>query len=377
MASGATREMYQHSLVSAQETMDQALEAKTNHEREKLGVELATFLGGLGPGYATDLLHVGAEDLLVFMEAHWQQHHAGSSLPGLDYLVASPSGLRSAISHLSTLFKRLGRGDSYDEATGVGNPCKSSLIQLYKQGYGKKLWRLGYQESSAVPLTVEKLHRLVQHLDQQFNSDGKPMIKVIIVRDLVLTLYNWISTMRSKDGGQICLLDFHDVNERQLFPNGYDINVPLPSELWIRPTHGTKTNKQSRNHQDPVHLKLNDEPQFCVLRRLWSFLQLCHRLGQPVQHYVFRPLTANRRCFKEAPLSSSSFIKMLQAHLVAMAAFNGETGHSLRRGGLQHTNATQGRLAAAVQSHIKTPRVLDGYLNEHRHYQRPGYQAGP
>ena len=100
MASGATREMYQHSLVSAQETMDQALEAKTNHEREKLGVELATFLGGLGPGYATDLLHVGAEDLLVFMEAHWQQHHAGSSLPGLDYLVASPSGLRSALSHL-------------------------------------------------------------------------------------------------------------------------------------------------------------------------------------------------------------------------------------------------------------------------------------
>ena len=56
MDSGATRGMYQHSLVSAQETMDQALEAKTNHEREKLGVELATFLGGLGPGYATDQL---------------------------------------------------------------------------------------------------------------------------------------------------------------------------------------------------------------------------------------------------------------------------------------------------------------------------------
>lgn len=373
LSNSATQTIYQQSLSFASAVIDNALEDKTNQARDQLGLELSSFLQSLGSDYSTDLKHVGPEDLLVFMEQHWLKKHAGSHVPGIDHLVASPSGVNSAFSHLSTLFRRLGRGESYDEQTGVGNPCKSQLITLYKQGYGKTLWRQGYQESSAVPLQVTKLEPLVLHLDKEIQRTEKPVHRLLASRDLVLVLYNWTSGMRGKDGGQLCIPDFCNKEKQAIFKNGYDPLLPLPAEVWIFPTHGTKTNKQSRNKQDPVHLQLHENPKLCTLRRLWEFMRQHSLSGHPITHYIFRPLAPSHCGFKEAPLTSSCSIKMLQQRLKAAGLFNGETGHSLRRGGVQHTHATQGRLAAAEQSQIKTPRVLDRYLNEFRHFQRSGY----
>lgn len=353
--------------------MSNALEEKTNQARDRLGQELSYFLQSLGSEYSTDLMHVGPEDLLVFMEQHWLKKHAGSYVPGIDHLVASPSGVNSAFSHLSTLFRRLGRGDTYDEATGLGNPCRSNLITLYKQGYGKGMWRLGYQESSAVPLHVTKLKPLITHLDKEIQCTDKPLARLLASRDLALVLYNWTSGMRGKDGGQLCIPDFCDVDKQPIFKKGYDPLLPLPTEVWILPTHGTKTNKQSRIKQDPVHLQLHDDHTLCTLRRLWTFMYQSSLSGHAITHYVFRPLTPSHSKFKEVPMTSSCSIKMLQQRLKAANLYNGETCHSLRRGGVQHTHATLGRLAAAEQSQIKTPKILDRYLNEFRHLQRPGF----
>ena len=123
-----------------------------------------------------------------------------------------------------------------------------------------------------------------------------------------------------------------------------------------------------------MHLVLKPEtPEVCSLRRLWAFLRLCHATGLTVTHYVLRPLTPDRRGFKEAPFSSNSYIKMLQRHLTAIGLFNGETGHSIRRGGIQYTHQTEGRLAAAQKSKHKHSKTLDLYLNETRHFGRPGF----
>ena len=58
------------------------------------------------------------EDVAVFFESSWLQHH-GSSLLEDGGVYAAPSYLDSAVSHLSGFFKRLGRESGYNYAQKV------------------------------------------------------------------------------------------------------------------------------------------------------------------------------------------------------------------------------------------------------------------
>ena len=82
----------------------------------------------------------------------------------------------------------------------------------------------------------------------------------------------------------------------------------------------------------------------------------------------------SRYQFKEALRSISPILKMFQARLVALGLFNGETAHSFRRGTLQATATSiggpLGQIAAALQGRIKTPKILERYLDPHRHQSR-------
>ena len=377
LAPDAAAAQYSRSLQSAAEVMTHANEPATNHAREKLGKEFSAWLHVLPPGYATDLQGAGPEDLLVFMDYQWLPRHAGSKLPGFEAPVASPQGVACALSHMSTLFKRIGRIGAYNDATGSGNPCESPIILLYKQGYRRKLWEAGYQESSAVPMTEPKLHQLILHLDDLIRGESNQMVQLGYARDIVMLLYSWDSSMRGKEGGKLCLPDLHDASQQQLFPDpaGYQVSLAQPSEIWIRPTHGTKVNKQGRNKQDPVRLVAGPNPCFCVVSRMWKYLKCCKVAKQPISHYLLRPFTSNKRGFKEKPYSSSSFGKRVKQLALTLGIYNGETGHSFRRGSLQHTHSVDGVLAAAEQGRIKTPAILARYLDPGRHQGRPGFHS--
>jgi hypothetical protein len=65
---------------------------------------------------------------------------------------------------------------------------------------------------------------------------------------------------------------------------------------------------------------------------------------------------------------------MFQARLTALGLNTGETAHSFRRGTLQSTASSiggpMGQLAAALQGRIKTPKILERYLDPNRHLGR-------
>ena len=66
------------------------------------------------------LLTCTPEDVAVFFESCWLRQHGSSQLRD-GQLHASPSYLASAVSHLSGLFKRLGREGHYNHSAQVGS----------------------------------------------------------------------------------------------------------------------------------------------------------------------------------------------------------------------------------------------------------------
>lgn len=368
----AATSLYAASLSAAASVISRATMDATVARRMALGRELQGWLARLPAPFPRTLSTVRPEDLLVFFESHWVPTHAGSSAPGLDHRVASPQGVSSAISHLATLFESLGRRGPYDRDTGQGNPCNCVEMRNYKQGYARTLWQAGYQERSAVPISLDKVTSLSSHLIRHVAALGPQapaLERLETLRDLCLVLYAWHSAMRGTEGGRLSLADLHDSQRRPLFPSGYDPSVPVPTDLWVLPGHGTKTNKRGRNHQDPVHLpaqaSLSDK-HLCFVTWLWFFLDQSHKTGQTVQHYIFRPLSPSWAAFQEQAYSCTSFAKMIKARLTAIGLYSGETTHSFRRGTLQATNAQAGILAAAVQGRIKTPQILNKYLDTQR-----------
>ena len=371
----AAGSLYRASLTQAAAVISRSTEDATVSRRLALGQELTQFLEALPADYPHSLLTARPEELLVFMQGSFIHKHGGTQLPGQPELVASPQGVSCALSHLSTLFESLGRRGPYDPSSGTGNPCDSSEIKRYKQGYSRDLWRAGYQETSAVPLDFQKLEAVLLDLRGQLSRSTSAFEVLSLERDALLMVYSWHSAMRGKEGGSLCLADLHRADRTQLFSLCYVPGTAAPPELLILPTHGTKTNKRTRTHQDPITISLQPPGSpFCFITRLWAYLAFAHQHGHPVTHYLFRPHEPSRDRFKEAPYSSSSLCKMFQARLVALGLFNGETAHSFRRGTLQATATSiggpLGQIAAALQGRIKTPKILERYLDPHRHQSR-------
>ena len=376
LASSDAARLNTDSLTAAASIISHANVDSTVQRRLTVSRELQLWLERLPPEYPRNLSTCRPEEILVFMQSHYIQTHVGSRSTGQP-LTASPSGVASTLSHLSTTFAGLGRQGPYDRLTNKGNPCDSVEITRFKQGYHRDMVSAGYQETSAVPSTLPKVEAVVTNLSARITGARPPLVNICTERDALLILYSWDSGMRGKDGGSLTLLDLTRVDRTPIFPHGYDSTVVLPTEVWILPTHGTKTNKRSRNHQEPIPLKQQapERASYCFLRRLWVYMAYCKEQGYPITHYLFRPLGPDRLSFKEAPTSSSSLNQTFKTQLKALGIYNGETPHGLRRGTLQATASSPGGvLAAALQGQIKTPSVLKRYLDPHRHEGRAKWQ---
>lgn len=157
--------------------------------------------------------------------------------------VAAPGSLQSAVSHLSTSMKMLGRSGAWDPDTRKGNPVQSAAVQLFLQGYEKKLRQEGYEEGSAVPWEEHEIHAVIDQLDKEaaeyrkeaerLLSAGRPLAAVLptikglmLDRDATAVAYEWEGLQRGKEGGSLTRADFKD-------EHGQEILSRLPALLQL------------------------------------------------------------------------------------------------------------------------------------------------
>jgi hypothetical protein len=330
-------------------------------------VEFASWLSSMPSESGKTLDNCCPGDLLVYMEDHWLPRHPGTMLPNGER-VASPSGVNGVLSNLSTAFGLLSRHGEYNDATGKGNPVLSSEVGLYRQGYKNQVWREGYQEGSAVPMTESKYRALISFMDGLCDSKSSVVEQLCIERDVCLYMYAWESSLRGKDAGKITLQDFFD--SRGVLLDLYSlVDVVEGFSLCIIP-NGTKTVKGRR--AEAQCFDMTEDTQFCFLSRLLSYVHHCKGAGFPITTYVFRPLDGTRKGFKEQAYMSSGLWHSIVKYLTLAGLFEGETAHSFRRGGLQAAFYTGSAAFTAVQerAQLKSPGIVKRYLNTARHIPR-------
>ena len=77
-------------------------------------------------------------------------------------------------------------------------------MEHLKKAYSRTAWQQGYEESSAVPMSIEKLHKLVDQLDDDSraaSSTGAHLDGLLLQRDAVAFLYAWECGQRGKEVG--------------------------------------------------------------------------------------------------------------------------------------------------------------------------------
>ena len=123
----AAQPMYHNALHSAQATISQAREVNTTQQREKTMQELNEWLSQLPTQWEKSLMTCTPADLIVFLQDHWLEAHAGTTLPDGSF-ISSPSGVNQCLSSMSTRVSLIGRVTSWTPETPSGNPIQSSLV---------------------------------------------------------------------------------------------------------------------------------------------------------------------------------------------------------------------------------------------------------
>ena len=141
--SWAAQQMYQKALHSARATISQAWEVNAIQRLDKTMQELNEWLSQLPTQWKKSLMTCTPADLIAFLQDHWLEAHAGTSLPN-GSLISSPSGVNQCLSSMSTGFCVIGKVTSWTPETPSGNPIQSSLVSSYRKGYRLGAWRSGY-----------------------------------------------------------------------------------------------------------------------------------------------------------------------------------------------------------------------------------------
>ena len=264
----------------------------------------------------------------------------------------------------------------WDEVTcPLGNPAVTFRVRKWVSGYSEELWRAGYREGSAVPLSPAKLVSLLSYLDTQSTRTGISGLDMLAsLRDALCYLYCWRSAMRGKEAGKLELSDLYRDRDGEV-PVDFPLSLVLPADtLLVVCCHGSKTVR--RQLCDPVLFTSGGPHTLDFVARLTFYLNACTQLGFGVTRYMFRPRVPGNRVLAETPYSNSSLSTNLRAHLTAMGEYGGESMHSFRRGMLQTAHAA-GVPKSVLQQHaqMKGSDNLEKYLDVERHKPRLARQA--
>lgn len=272
----------------------------TTAAREQSVKELSEWLAQLPAAYGLHLGNVSPEVLGAYVTQHWLPSHAGTILPNGDKL-AAPASLSAMLSHLSTHFQRLGRRGHYGLVQPhMGNPVDSFLVEHLEKAHSRRAWALGYEEGSAVPMSKEKLEKLIDLLDEDSRTAKGDHEVLVLQRDAVAFLYAWECGQRGKEVGQLRVANVQDVHGQPALPLAND--SPATAVEYIVAPSGTKTRKRQRAGILPVVLDPTRPMSFYLIRRLDLMMQIAAAGKQPITGFLFR--VTSGRSFLERGMTS-------------------------------------------------------------------------
>lgn len=138
------------------------------------------------------------------------------------------------LSHLSTMFRLVGRCGPWNPLTNEGNPIESEIINSHRAAYHASMLKRGYQKGSAIPISMDDHRALVSALDQELAAPDSPVKRLDLCCTALACCYLWEGGQRGKKVGRLELQDL-------TLPGGESASPALllghhpPAELVILP----------------------------------------------------------------------------------------------------------------------------------------------
>ena len=109
-----------------------------------------------------------------------QVHVVGCPHCGCPHWLAAGS-IDSLTGKLKTVFNENDRAGDWEERLGLGNPAASLLVRKYLKCIKEEQATAGLTPKQATPLFVDKLARLLDHLNRQLEACKTDPIKMYIL----------------------------------------------------------------------------------------------------------------------------------------------------------------------------------------------------
>ena len=298
-------------------------------QKDKLQEEFTNFLSAI-PG-EKHLLVATAKDVVRFLawkdksgrtKVHSPQCRYFSFSTGSKQTVCkcptrlAAGSVDSLIGKLRAIFATAGRGNSWNDVLGVGNPAAHTDVKKYLKAIQEEQAQARVTPKQAVPLFFEKLHALCKHLRTAvFVSNATPTQRYTAARDLAFFCLAFFSADRATDLGRTFTKEVG--------------RLPNHEGLIFNHTFG-KTLRGGNSNAFIV--KRCDNPTICPVANLETYVTLCDLMKVELRDgFLFRTLSP-RGEVSQSPFVGSAVANRLTLHLKDIGLHEGETMHSFRSG---------------------------------------------
>lgn len=219
-------------------------------------------------------------DIVAFIHGEWIPAHllnCRTTVEPAEEKIPSASAIKGIIGHLAKTYAMKGWKD-------VENPAKEESVTSYRDGYRNTLHDRGVREKRAKVMKERKVLDLVGYLTRLANEAvGIP--RVVLLMDRAAVLYLWESWARGKEAGEL--------EERQV---DREDGITLPG--WSKTVHSEPSGRVELAKESPGTTFLEGSAELLAEMGLQGI-----DFGKG---YLFRPLTTNRKGFKDEPLKSGT-----------------------------------------------------------------------
>jgi integrase len=228
----------------------------------------------------------------------------------------------------------------WEGGLGLGNPVASLLVKKYLKCIKEEQATAGITPRQAVPLFVDKLARLVDHINRMLMiRQDDPLKTFILLRDLAYFQTLFFSGDRPGDLAQV------RTNEILRFPNDDGL---LFNHTWGKTLRGDKSNL--------FGIRRCSNTKLCPVAAIERYISSSRNMQVDLtQGYLFRPTTP-QGTITDTSVSSEAMNNRLQSYLREAGMHEGETAHSFRAG-CAITLALSGSALADVMGHVGWERA--------------------
>lgn len=245
--------------------------------------------------------------------------------------------VESIIGSLKAIFKRIGRGDSWDEARACGNPAYAQSVEEYLRVMQKEMSESRVIPRQAKPLFLSKLEKVGGFIARELeipNLDAKE--RFLLLRDRAFLTLQFHAGDRA---GDLCRMVAQEVKR-----------LPEGAGFSIKRTQG-KTASSAVARTCVIRSCANKA--VCPVVGLEALVNGAMELGVDLRTgFLFRKIGAGQMVL-ELPITYDVAYDRLRLYLVTLGIYEGETPHSLRGGcavTMRLTGAAKG--VEDLQQHI-------------------------